>query len=98
MVLFKYFKYEAKGEKNIHLLAENSPLSQVSPFIVIKEANQAVTKTIKLQGKHNPYLHSVDNTKMAEIAVCFESWKFSTVQHFSTEFTEPNTLKEGMEG
>ena len=42
------YKHEEKG---IRLLAENGPISQVLPLIVIKEANQAVVKTTKLQGK-----------------------------------------------
>jgi len=59
------FPGEAKGEKGNHLLAENGPLAQVLPPIAIKEANKAVAKTIKLQGKRNPYLRSVNNTKKA---------------------------------
>ena len=55
--LFKYFKREEKG---MHLPAESSPLSEVLSPIVIKEANQALAKKIKLQGKRNPYLRSVD--------------------------------------
>ena len=54
MTLFKYFKREAKGEKGIHLPVENSPFPQVLPLIVIKDANETVEKTIKLQGKRNP--------------------------------------------
>jgi len=63
MGLFKYIQREAKEEKDIHLPAENGPLFQVLPPIVIKEANQAVAETIKHQGKRNPYLCSVEGTK-----------------------------------
>ena len=63
--------------------------------ILIKEANQAVAKTIKLQGKRNPYLRSVDNKKKAEIAkYALNHGNMAAVQHFSKEFPEPNTLKE----
>ena len=95
MALFKYFKLKAKEEKDIHLPAENGPLSQVLPPIIIKEANQAVAKTIKLQGKRNPYLHSVDDTKKAEIAkYALNHGNLAAVRHFIKEFPEPNTLKE----
>jgi len=63
----KCFKCEAKGEKNINLPAESGPISQILPPIVIKEDKQAVAKMIKLQGKCNPYLRLVDNTKKVEI-------------------------------
>ena len=50
---------------------------------------------IKQQGKHNPYLRSVDDTKKAEIAkYALNHGNLTAVQYFSTEFTEPNTLKE----
>jgi len=95
MALFKYFKREAKEEKGIHLPAENGPLSQVLPPTIIKEANQAGAKTIKLQGKRNPYLCSVDDTKKAEIAkYASNHGNMAAVRHFSKEFPEPNTLKE----
>jgi len=69
MVLFKHFKCEAKGEKGIHLPAENGPsFSGATINHNKKEANEAVAETIKLKGKCNPYLRSVDDTKKVEIA------------------------------
>ena len=95
MALFKYFKHEMKGEKNIHLPAENGPLSQVLPPIVIKEANQAVAKTIKFQGSVICILVQWTMQKKVEIAkYALNHGSFAAVRHFSSEFTELNTLKE----
>jgi len=50
---------------------------------------------IKRQGKHNPYLCSVDGTKKAEIAkYALHHGNLTAVRHFSKDFLGPNMLKE----
>ena len=52
MALFKYLKHvDSKGEKDIQLPAENSPLSQMILPLIIKEANKAVSNATKEQAK-----------------------------------------------
>ena len=95
MALLKYFKrVDSKGSKTIPLPAENGPLSQVIPPVIIKEANKSVSDVIKQQGKRNPYLKSVTPEKKAKIAkYAAESGILASIRHFSKDFPD-NTLKE----
>jgi len=82
--LFKYFKHETKGESGIRLPAENGPISQVLPPLIIKKANKTVSNVIKALGKQSPYLKSVTPEKKAEIAkYAAENGSLASIRHFS---------------